>query len=102
MTATNGAGQATQSKTKASKPPAKRRGRPPLPPEERRAFERTSIKVDPDLMDRLRDAAYWTPGATLGRLFEEGAEMILEALEKERGEPFPPRGRKKLISRPRD
>jgi hypothetical protein len=52
-------------------------------------------------MERARDAVYWTPGASLNRLFIEGAEMLLDALEKKNGGPFPPRGRKNLLTGPR-
>lgn len=67
----------------------------------KKGLTRTSIQIDDELMERARNAVYWTPGASLNRLFIEGAEMLLDALEQKNGGSFPPRGRKKLLTGPR-
>ena len=41
-----------------------------------------------ELMERARDAAYWTPGLTLARLAEEGLWARIEREEKAHGGPF--------------
>lgn len=43
------------------------------------------------VIERARDAAYWTQNATLSQLVEEALVKSLDALEAERGEPFPRR-----------
>jgi len=39
------------------------------------------------LVERCRDAVYWTPGLTLAGLAEEALTLLLDAMEKNRGEP---------------
>jgi hypothetical protein len=43
------------------------------------------------VLDRARDAAFWTPGVSLSALIEQGLRGEVARLEAERGEPFPPR-----------
>ena len=49
-------------------------------------------RMDPDLLDRAKAMAYWTPGLTLSRLIEDSLRRHLEALEKEKGSPAPAPG----------
>ncbi|MCO5297783.1 MAG: hypothetical protein M9921_13090 [Fimbriimonadaceae bacterium] len=51
-----------------------------------------SFTIDAELLERIRRAAYWTPGATVSGVLESAAKDYVAKLEKERGEPFPPRG----------
>ncbi len=44
-----------------------------------------------DLIDRVKNAVYWTPGLTLAGLAEDALSKAVERLERERKEPFPPR-----------
>ena len=53
--------------------------------------ERLTIHLPVDLIDRIKNAVYWTPGLTLAELGEKAFTEILRKMEKERGEPFPPR-----------
>jgi hypothetical protein len=53
--------------------------------------ERLTIHLPVELIDRAKNAVYWTPGLTLAGLAEGALAKALEELEKERGEPFPPR-----------
>ena len=53
--------------------------------------ERLTIHLPVDLIDRIKNAVYWTPGLTLAELGEKAFTEILKKMEKERGEPFPPR-----------
>jgi hypothetical protein len=62
---------------------------PPSPPR-----ERVTIALPADLMERARNAVYWTPGATLTALVEEAIDAELAKREAESGGPFQPRGTK--------
>nr|BAL59202.1 hypothetical conserved protein [Candidatus Acetothermum autotrophicum] len=53
--------------------------------------ERLTVHLPVDLIDRIKNAVYWTPGLTLARLAEEALTAAVARLERERGEPFPPR-----------
>jgi hypothetical protein len=48
-------------------------------------------RLDPEILDRARDAAYWTPGLNLSRLVEVALVHEIARLEKSRGTPFPKR-----------
>jgi hypothetical protein len=55
-----------------------------------RDCDRTSI--DPlDLMERVRNCVYWTPGLTMADIAEEGIRHTLAAYEKKNGGAFPQR-----------
>ena len=53
--------------------------------------ERLTIHLPVDLIDHIKNAVYWTPGLTLAELGERAFTEILKKMERERGEPFPPR-----------
>jgi hypothetical protein len=53
--------------------------------------ERLTVHLPVDLIDRIKNAVYWTPGLTLAGLAEEALAAAVEKLERARGEPFPPR-----------
>jgi hypothetical protein len=70
----------------------------PAPREAERAIsapkaikERLTVHLSIGLIDRMKNAVYWTPGLTLAGLAEEALAQAVDKLEKERGEPFPPR-----------
>ncbi len=65
----------------------------PLPePEPAKApRERVTIALPADLMERARNAVYWTPGATLAGLVEDAVADALDRLEQENSGPFRPR-----------
>lgn len=62
--------------------------------------ERCTLRLSRDLMDKLRDAVYWTPGLTLGSLAEQALRSCLDEIEEGRGEPFPPRASNLRPGRP--
>ena len=70
---------------------------PPLPRREEK--DRYTLHLPVDLMERAKNAAYWTPGLTLARLAEEGIRDELERLEKAYG-PFKARERELVGGRP--
>ena len=53
--------------------------------------ERLTAQLPIELIERARNAVYWTPGLTLAGLAQEALEQFLDQMENERGEPFPPR-----------
>lgn len=52
---------------------------------------RITFYVSKDVVERVKNAAYWTPGMTLSAMAEKALEEHVERLEAERGEPFPER-----------
>jgi len=53
--------------------------------------ERLTVHLPVELIERIKNAVYWTPGLTLAGLAEEAFTAAVERLERERGGPFPPR-----------
>jgi hypothetical protein len=64
------------------------------------AKERLTVHVPVNLIDRVENAVYWTPGVTLARLAEEALEAKMDELEAKRGEPYPPREQELRGGRP--
>jgi len=50
-----------------------------------------SFHMDTSVVERLRDAVFYTPGLCMGDAVEAGIDRILNELEEMRGEPFPRR-----------
>jgi hypothetical protein len=50
--------------------------------------ERVTIALPADLMERARNAVYWTPGATLAGLVEDAVRVELAKREAESGGAF--------------
>jgi hypothetical protein len=69
-------------------------------PETSAPKERLTIHVSSDLVERLRDAVYWTPGLTLAGLAEEALSQAVDALEKKNRKPFPKRAGRLRLGRP--
>src|SRR5689334_2898601 len=53
--------------------------------------ERLTVHLPVDLIERVKNVVYWTPGLTLAGLAEEAFAETVAAMEKRRGEPYPPR-----------
>jgi hypothetical protein len=62
--------------------------------------ERLTVHVPVELIDRVKNIVYWTPGLTLARLAAEALTKEVEKREKERGEPFPHRAEELKGGRP--
>jgi hypothetical protein len=63
---------------------------------ERSAKQRITLHISTELVDRVKNAVYWEPGLTVAGFAEEAFTDAIEALEKERGNPFPQRKHQKL------
>lgn len=55
------------------------------------AKERLTVHLPKPLIDRVKNAVYWTPGLTLASLGQRALEAEVERMEQERGEMFPQR-----------
>ena len=55
--------------------------------------------VENDLLERLRNAAWWQR-KTLATLAEEGLRLVVERLERQHGGPFEPREEDLKTGRP--
>ena len=62
--------------------------------------ERFTSKLPVEVIERARNAVYWTPGMTLAGLTELALTAYLDALEEERGEVFPQRQGELKLGRP--
>lgn len=59
--------------------------------EKRPGRERLTVHLRVDVIDRAKNAVYWSPGLTLAGLAEEAFVKALEKREKDNGGPFAPR-----------
>lgn len=50
-----------------------------------------TVSLPADLVERMRDAAYWTPGQTMASLISNALQDFLSTLEAKNGHPFMPR-----------
>lgn len=53
--------------------------------------QRMTVSLPTDLVERVRDAAYWSPGSTMAGLITEALEGLLKQRELQNGRPFAPR-----------
>ncbi|WP_447599789.1 hypothetical protein [Nitrospira sp. Nam80] len=53
--------------------------------------QRMTVSLPADLVERVRDAAYWTPGSTMAGLITQALEDLLKQREVQNGRPFAPR-----------
>lgn len=63
--------------------------------------QRLTVTMPTNLLDRLRNAVYWTPALTLAGVIQTAVESRLQELENQNGEPFPPRVEELKGGRPR-
>ena len=63
--------------------------------------QRMTVSLPADLLERMRDAAYWTSGTTMAGLISSAIEDLLHNLESQNGRPFSPRLQVLKPGRPR-
>lgn len=63
--------------------------------------QRMTVSLPADLLERMRDAAYWTSGTTMAGLISSALEDLLHNLESQNGRPFSPRLQDLKPGRPR-
>ena len=62
--------------------------------------ERLTVNLEPELIERARNAVYWTPGLTLAGLTREALVKALGRLEKANGGAFKERNGQLKAGRP--
>ena len=62
---------------------------------------RLTVSLPGDLVDRLRDAVYWSPSLTLAWLIAQSLRTSLAEMESLRQGPFPKRKKALRAGRPR-
>jgi hypothetical protein len=71
-----------------------------LPVHSESSKQRLTLNLDGDLIDRARNAVFWTPGLTLSGLAERALQEAIEKLERGRGDAFPQRSEDLRAGRP--
>lgn len=66
----------------------------------KRPKQRITVQISADVIERIKNAVYWTPGLTLAALAEEMFAKGVDLLEMKRGEPFPHRKEELKTGRP--
>ena len=63
----------------------------PIPDNEPKKIlrQRFTVNLRDDVIEQARTAVYYTPGLTLSSLVEKALKAEVEALEAQRGNPFP-------------
>ena len=65
------------------------------------ARRKITVHLRPDLVERVKNAAYWNPRLTIASIAEAGILHALDQVEKENGgRPYPPRERELRGGRP--
>ena len=65
-----------------------------------RTRERFTVQIAAGIIDRLRNAVYWTKGMTLAGFIENCIDVGVTQMENERGKPLPTRDRDLPVGRP--
>jgi hypothetical protein len=80
--------------------------RTPPAPEDPKAAEapepeaRLTLVMRAELLERVRNAAFWSPGETLAAIGHRGITAELARMERQNGGKFPPRTKPNRIGRP--
>jgi hypothetical protein len=53
--------------------------------------EKLTVHLTHELIERVKNAAYWNPKLTIASIAELGVKYAIEQVEKEHGGPYPPR-----------
>lgn len=61
---------------------------------------RMTVNLSVDLIERVKNAVYWTPGLTMSSLTEKALEHAVNTYEKDRGDVFPTRREELKRGRP--
>ena len=62
--------------------------------------QRITVQISEDVIERIKNAVYWTPGLTLASLAEEAFSKAVDVLEEERKTPFLKRKEELKTGRP--
>ena len=53
--------------------------------------EKLTVHLTHDLIERVKNAAYWNPRLTIAAIAERGIAQVIEQIERENGGPYPAR-----------
>jgi len=73
---------------------------PALTARERRRKQRLTVLINTEVLNRLRNAVFWTPGLTMTGVVEKSISDAIESLEQRRGSEFPQRSEELKAGRP--
>ena len=62
--------------------------------------QRITVQISENVIERVKNAVYWTPGVTLASLAEEAFAKAVDQLEKKKGSSFPQRKEELKTGRP--
>jgi ribosome-binding protein aMBF1 (putative translation factor) len=62
--------------------------------------QRITVQISEEVIERVKNAVYWTPGLTLASLAEEAFSSTVDKLERSREEPFSKRKEELKTGRP--
>jgi hypothetical protein len=62
--------------------------------------QRITVQISEAVIERIKNAVYWTPGLTLASLAEDAFSKFVDELEKEKGATFPKRKEELKTGRP--
>jgi len=82
------------------KPPKVRAAVPEVTATREKGKERLTVHLPLSVIDRAKNAVYYTPGLTLAGLAESAFLKALEKIEKDNGGPFPARAHELKGGRP--
>ena len=71
--------------------PLRREPQPEPSKAEGQKKEKLTVHLTHDLIERVKNAAYWNPRLTIASIAELGIKYAIEQVEKEHGGPYPPR-----------
>jgi hypothetical protein len=64
------------------------------------ARRKLTVHLRPDVIERVKNAAYWNPRLTIAAIAEAGILQAIESIEREQGGPYPPREQELRGGRP--
>jgi hypothetical protein len=85
---------------KAEEPKAAAKSPEPPQPVKKVATEKITTPFPVELIERVRNAVYWEPDATLAGILVQAVADTIDRMERERGEPYPPRKNRLRSGRP--
>ena len=77
-----------------------REGTPPQQKPKPSRKQRITVQISEDVIERIKNAVYWTPGLTLASLAEDAFSKAVDKLEEEKEAPFPKRKEELKTGRP--
>ena len=81
-------------------PPAGPDAKPSEPPAVAEGRQKLTVHLDADVVNRVKNAAYWNPRLTIARIAERGIRLALKEVERDHGGAYPQREGELVGGRP--